>query len=155
GLYHLGIIEYAKHYATIPGLANLQTRFGASDPHLLLAAFVDRGPWAGAGWHLVDGLLVSLLVLELAARLAPAPPVMPSFTRRMAWLLIPATVVVVGSAVDYRLASPNLDLACFVLVAVGMLYLADCVEDAVHPVPAFTSVATLAAASSTRPLYWT
>lgn len=154
GLYHLGIIEYAKHYATIPGLANLQTRFGASDPHLLLAAFVDRGPWAGAGWHLVDGLLVSLLVLELAARLAPAPPVTPSFTRRVAWLLIPATVVVVGSAVDYRLASPNLDLACFVLVAVGMLYLAECVEDAFRSVPAFTSVATLAAASATRPLYW-
>jgi hypothetical protein len=154
GLYHLGIIEYAKHYATIPGLANLQTRFGASDPHLLLAALVDRGPWAGAGWHLVDGLLVSLLVLELATRLAPAPLVMPSFRRRVAWLLIPATVVVVGSAVDYRLASPNLDLACFVLVAVGMLYLTDCVEDGFRAVPAITCLATLAAAAATRPLYW-
>jgi hypothetical protein len=70
GLYHLGVIEYAKHYAAIPGLANLQTRFAASDPHLLLAAFVDRGPWSGAGWHLVDGFLVSLLVIELGSRLA-------------------------------------------------------------------------------------
>ena len=154
GLYHLGIIEYAEHYATIPGLANLQTRLAASDPHLLLAAFLDRGPWAGAGWHLVDGLLVSLLALELATRLARPAPALPSFTRRVAWLLIPATMVVVGSAVDYRLASPNLDLACFVLVAVGMLYLADCVENGVRATAAVTSVATLAAASATRPLFW-
>ena len=154
GLYHLGIIEYAEHYATIPGLANLQTRLAASDPHLLLAAFLDRGPWAGAGWHLVDGLLVTLLALELTTRLARPAPALPSFTRRVAWLLIPATMVVVGSAVDYRLASPNLDLACFVLVAVGMLYLADCVENGVRATAAVTSVATLAAASATRPLFW-
>ncbi len=154
GLYHLGIIEYAEHYATIPGLANLQTRLAASDPHLLLAAFLDRGPWAGAGWHLVDGLLVTLLALELTTRLARPAPALPSFTRRVAWLLIPATMVVVGSAVDYRLASPNLDLACFVLVAVGMLYLADCVENGVRATAAVTSVATLAAASATPPLFW-
>jgi hypothetical protein len=154
GLYHLGFIEYAKHYATVPGLANVQIRLGASDPHLLLAAFLDRGPWSGAGWHLVDGLLVSLLVLELASRLARPAPAAPSFTRRVAWLLIPATMVVVGAAVSYRLASPNLDLACFVLVVAGMLYLADCVENGVRATPAVTSVALLAAASATRPLFW-
>jgi hypothetical protein len=154
GLYHLNIIDYAERYATIPGLANLQTRLGASDPHLLLAAFLDRGPWAGAAWHLVDGLLVSLLVVELASRLGRRHDGPPSFTRRVAWLLIPATVVVIGANVTYRLSSPNLDLACYVLVVAGMLYLADCVENGVRPTAALASGGTLAAASATRPLYW-
>lgn len=153
GLYHLGLIEYAKRYATVAGLANLQTRFGASDPHLLLVSLLDRGPWAGGAWHLVDGLLVSLLLLEVAARLA-VPGRGPSFTRRLAALLVPATAVVVGVTISYRLSSPNLDLACFVLVAVGMLYLADCVENGLRAVPAATALAALAAASATRPLFW-
>ena len=51
-----------------------------------------------------------------------------SFTNRLALLLVPALAIVVVWRPDQRIASPNLDFAAFVLVAVGMLYLAEAVE---------------------------
>ena len=55
---------------------------------------------------------------------------------------------------EYRLSSPNLDLATYVLIVVGALYLAEWVEQGVQLIPAVTAVALFAAASATRPLYW-
>src|SRR5205807_1949317 len=106
GLYHLGLIHYAEHYSAIPGLANLQSRFGAGDGHLLLAAFLDHGPWAGAGPHLVNGLLAFLLSLELASRFffRPVAGGLASFTNRLALLLVPALVIVVVWRPDQRIA---------------------------------------------------
>jgi hypothetical protein len=156
GLYHLGVIHYAEHYSAIPGLANLQSRFGAGDGHLLLVAFLDHGPWAGAGPHLADGLLAMLLCIDLASRFAfrPLAGGLASFTNRLALLLVPALVIVVVWRPDQRIASPNLDFAAFVLVAVGMLYLAEAVERGFEATAVATSGAALAAASATRPLYW-
>src|SRR5207302_8300946 len=68
GLYHLSTVQYTLHYGTVPGLADLHTRLGAGDAHLLLVAFLSRGPWGGAAAHLANGLLVSLLFLDVAAR---------------------------------------------------------------------------------------
>jgi hypothetical protein len=152
GLYHLGAIRYALSYGTVPGLGNLQTRLGASDGQFLLVAFLHHGPWAGAAPHLVNGLLVSLLFVEIATRFVSGRR--GSFTRRLALLLAPAAIAVVGVGPAYRLASPNLDLAAFVLVAVGALYLAELVEDGARRAPALASLAAFAAAAVTRPLYW-
>ena len=44
GLYHLNLIDYAKRYAALPGLADLHVRLGAGDAHLLFVALLDRGP---------------------------------------------------------------------------------------------------------------
>jgi hypothetical protein len=157
GLYHLNVIEYAERYPTIPGLGNLATRLGAGDAHLLFVAFLDHGPWAGAGWHVANGLLVTMLFVELASRLGWREGLGPSpgFTRRMAMLLVPVTVIAIGATTPhYRLSSPNLDLAAFVLVAVGMLYLADCVENGFRATTAFTALSSLALAAATRPLFW-
>jgi hypothetical protein len=156
GLYHLGLIHYSEHYSAIPGLANLQSRFGAGDGHLLFVAFLDHGPWAGAGPHLADGLLAMLLCIELASRFAfrPVAGGLASFTNRMALLLVPALVIVVVWRPDQRIASPNLDFAAFVLVAVGLLYLAEAVERGFQATAVATSAAALATASATRPLYW-
>src|SRR3954471_768691 len=130
GLYHLGLIHYAEHYSAIPGLANLQSRFGAGDGPLLFVAFLDHGPWAGAGPHLADGLLGAMLCVELASRfvLRSSRAGLSLFTSRMALLLVPALAIVVVWRPDQRIASPNLDFAAFVLVAAGMLYLAEAVE---------------------------
>jgi hypothetical protein len=156
GLYHLGAIHYAEHYSAIPGLANLQSRFGAGDGHLLFVAFLDHGPWAGAGPHLADGLLAAMLCVELGSRflLRPIRGGLTSFTNRMALLLAPALVAVVVWRPDQRIASPNLDFAAFVLVVVGMLYLAEAVERGFRPPAVVAATASLAAASATRPLYW-
>lgn len=156
GLYHANVVEYTSRYAAIPGLGNLQSRLGAGDAHLVFLAFLGHGPWGAAASHLVNGLLVSMLFVDIASRfvLRREATLAPSFTRRMALLLAPATVTVVAIGINYRLASPNLDLAAFVLVAVGALYLAESVENGFLPAAALTSVATFAVAAATRPLYW-
>jgi hypothetical protein len=153
GLYHANLIAYAEKYAAIPGLANLHSRLGAGDAHLLLAAFLDRRPLAGAGPHLAGGLLLALLLLDVGLRLR-RPGNGPSFTRRLAALLVPATVVLVFTAPYQRVTSPNLDLAAFAAVAIGALYLAECVENQLLPEAALAATAALALASATRPLYW-
>ena len=155
GLYHADLISYAERYRTVLGLANLHERLGAGDVHLLLAAFLDQKPLAGAGPHLINGLLVALLFLEVGVRLLrPSPDGMPSFTRRLAVLLPPAAIALIGAAPEQRLTSPNLDLAAFTLVAAGLLYLADSVEAGFRAQSAVTATATLGLAAATRPLYW-
>jgi hypothetical protein len=154
GLYHFGVIGYALKYASIPGLGNLQVRLSAGDAHLLFVALLEHGPWANAGFHLADGLLVALLLVELCSRIGRPPGWQTSFTARMAMLLVPATVVVVGIRPTHRLSSPNLDLATYVLVVVGALYLAECVERGYRPTAIMGSTASFAVAAATRPLYW-
>ena len=154
GLYHLNLITYAEHYAAVPGLANLHIRLGAGDAHLLLAAFLDRSPVAGAGPHLVVGCSSSLLLLDVGLRLAPARHAEPSFSRRLAVLLVPAAIVLASLAPLQRLSSPNLDLGVVVAAVVGMLYLAECVERGFDPGAGLAAAAMLAVASATRPLYW-
>jgi hypothetical protein len=153
GLYHLGAIEYASDFGTVPGLGNLQTRLAGGSPQPLLVAFVDHGPWSDVGFRLVSGLLVSMLFLDIASRFGRGRST-PSFTRRVAVLLVPATVVVVGNDIDYRLSSPNLDLAAFVIAAAGSLYLAEAVEFPSRLTAAVTATATLGLAAAVRPLYW-
>ena len=154
GLYHSLAIEYSQKFATIPGLGNLQDRLGAGNAHFLLAALFGHGPWAGAGFVLVNGLLVAFLFLDVAARfVVPAGERESRFARRMAVLLVPAAVLTAGIGAA-RLSEPDLDLATFVLVSVGALYLAEAVDRGLEPTAAVTSTAALAAASVTRPLYW-
>jgi hypothetical protein len=156
GLYHLGIIRYAEHFAAIPGLANLHSRFGAADGHLLLVAFLDHGPWAGAAPQLVNGLLAAMLAVDLGSRFVRRGPAggLGSFAQRMALLLVP---VLVGGVVNrplHRISSPDLDFAALVLVLAGMLYLAEAVERGYAPTPVLAAGAALGTAAATRPLYW-
>ncbi len=156
GLYHLGLVRYAEHYAAIPGLANLQARFGAPDGHLLLVAFLDHGPWAGAAPHLADGLLAAMLAADLGSRFVfrPAAGWSASFANRMALLVAPAVLLAAANRPTHRISSPNLDFAAFVLVCVGMLYLAEAVESGFVPTPVVAAGAALGTAAATRPLYW-
>ena len=156
GLYHLNLIDYAKRYAALPGLADLHVRLGAGDAHLLFVALLDRGPLSGAGPHLADGLLASLLIFDLVRRFAfrPASAWFSSFTSTLALLLIPIVVIVAALRPTQRISSPNLDFAAFVLVVVGILYLAECVEDGFRAPAALGATAALATAAATRPLYW-
>jgi hypothetical protein len=156
GLYHLGIIRYAEHFAVIPGLANLHSRFGAADGHLLLVAFLDHGPWAGAAAHLVNGLLAAMLAVDLGSRFVRRGTArgLASFTRRMALLLVPVLVAGVVNRPAHLLSSPDLDFAAFVLVLAGVLHLAEAVERGYAPTPVLAAGAALGTAAATRPLYW-
>jgi hypothetical protein len=156
GFYHLGVVEYASSYPTVPGLGNLHDRLGAGISHLLVVSFLDVGPWAGAGVNLANGLLVAALLADACRRFAVrgtgSTPV--SFTTRFAVLIVPATVVLVAWMPNERLSSPSLDVAAFVLVLVGALYLVEVVERGFRPAPAATSLAAFATAATTRPLFW-
>jgi hypothetical protein len=156
GLYHLNAIDYALKYAAIPGLGNLHDRLGAGNAHLLFVAFLQHGPWSRTGYHLANGLLLSMLVVDVASRFAVRPETAraSSFSRRMALMLGPAALATAGASTAYRLASPNLDLAAFVLVAIGALYLAEAVERGLDPSAAVVSTAAFSMAGATRPLCW-
>ena len=70
GLYHADLIAYAEKYAAIPGLANLHSRLGAGDAHLLLGG-VSRPPPARRGRPTpCGGLLLALLLLDVSLRLS-------------------------------------------------------------------------------------
>jgi hypothetical protein len=151
GLYHAAAIEYASRFAAIPGLGNLHDRLGAGDAHFLFVALLDRGPWDLAGIHLANGVLVTMLLLEIAYRVAVSPRL--PFTTRAALLLVPATIVVIGTGSSYRLSSPNIDLACFIFVAAGSLQIAECVERGFDRTAAVASTTAFALAAVTRPLF--
>jgi hypothetical protein len=155
GLYHLGIVRYAATYPAIPGLANLHERLGADDPSLLFAALLSHGPWSGGAEHLVNGFLAALLFVEVGRRFVPSGKQRVSqFTGRVALLLFLATIVVIEISPSVRLSSLNLDFAAFIFVAVGLLYLAESIEDSPALAAAVTSIAMLSLAAVTRPLYW-
>ena len=153
GLYHLNVIEYAERFPAIPGLASLQIRLGASDPHLLIAAMLDQKPWAGAGFQLVTGMLEGMLFLDIACRFARRQQG-TTFTNRMAVLVGAGTALTIGISTQHWLAAPNLDTGALIVVSAGLLYLAETVERGFAFEPAFAATGALAAASATRPLYW-
>ncbi len=181
GLYHFGSIEYASHFPAIPGLGNLHGRLGAGNGHLLFVSFLGHGPFARFGYHVVNGLLAAMLLVDLSWRFARRAPIessnrneplcrrgvlgdeahsssiskrLPSFTARVALLLLPATLVAIVGGKGSRINNPDLDFAVFVLVVVGMLYLVECLEFGFRSTPAFVSTASLSLAATTRPLYW-
>ncbi len=163
GLYHLGIVRYAATYPTIPGLANLHEPLGYADPSLLFAALLSHGPWSGCANHLVNGFLAALLFAEVGLRFTPrAAHRVPRFTRRVALLLFLATIVitevpanfVINAGQPNRLNSLDIDFSAFIFAAVGLLYLAESIEESPMLLPALTSMAMLSLAALTRPLYW-
>jgi hypothetical protein len=156
GLYHFGSIEYASRFAAIPGLGNLHGRLGAGNGHLLLVSFVDHGPLAKLGFHILNGLLAAFLLVDLTGRFVryTSVPRLSSFTTRVALLLLPVLLVSIVGGKGSRINNPDLDFAAFVLVIVGMLYLVECLEFGFRATPALVAISSLSLAGTTRPLYW-
>jgi hypothetical protein len=156
GLYHLNLIDYARKYAALPGLADLHMRLGAGDAHLLFVALIDQGPLAGAAPHFADGLLAVLVLFDLGMRLAfrPLSTWLRSFSSTLGLLMVAAVLVMAAARPTHRISSPNLDFATFLLVLIGVLYLVECVEGGFSFPPAIVSACAFATAAATRPLYW-
>jgi hypothetical protein len=122
GLYHLGAVAYAGDYSAVPGLANLYFPLGYNNSLFPAAAFLGNGPWDGAGFRLLNGLLVLLVSLDLALRL---------LARRWTWgtfvLLVGIGTVYVPlvAIADFWVTSPTSDSAVLLLTLVATAYLAD------------------------------
>ena len=126
GLYHLGAIHYASEFPTIPGLANLYFAFGYGNAAFPLAAFLGNGPWGDEGFRLLNGLIVSLAVLDLLIRLRQRKITAGTY------ILIVGIVVSLVPLValsDYWVTSPSQDSTVMVVTVVSVAYLADAVAE--------------------------
>jgi len=127
GLYHLGAIKYASDYSTITGLANLYFPFGYNTSLYPLAAFLGNGPWGAEGFRLTNGLIVSLLVIDVVVRLFTAR----GNLRRLSigsWILLISTsigLVPLVALSDYWVTSPSSDAPVMLLTFAASAYLAD------------------------------
>jgi len=122
GLYHLGAIGYSAQFATIPGLSNLYGPLGYGTAEFPLAAVLGNGPWGSDGLRLLNGLIISMTVVDLLLR----------FTRRRVTVgrsieLVGAGALLVSmvALADYWVTSPTQDSAVFALTVVTVAFLAD------------------------------
>lgn len=118
GLYQIAAVKWASQYAIVPGLANLHLRFGFTSSITLLAATMNRGPWAGNGSHLLNGFfLLSLTAMVLRGALG----VLADGAQRRPdqWLLMFAAVAVVEWGLDIQASSYSTDIAPMVLCIVA------------------------------------
>lgn len=122
GLYHLGAIKYAGDYATIPGLANLYFPLGYNNSLFPIAALLGNGPWDGEGYRLVNGLIITMMLVDLAFRWTRGARTVGAYV-----LLVGAVVTLVPMVAlsDYWVTSPTSDSAVLALTMVVSAYLAD------------------------------
>ena len=126
GLYHLGAIAYGRDFAAIPGLANLYGPLGYSTLEFVWGSAFSSGPWGAEGFRLLNGLLMLLVLLDLALRLTGP-------RRRPGDFVLAAGVIVAWlpmiAMADYWVTSPTQDSAVLVLTVAASAYLADAVAD--------------------------
>lgn len=65
GLYHLPSVNWLKSYPIIPGLGNLFYPFAFNHSSFLYAAILDFGPWIHKSQHLANGLILSVLIIQI------------------------------------------------------------------------------------------
>jgi len=65
GLYHLTSISWLKSYPIVPGLGNLHGRLAFNNSYFLYAAILDFGPWIHRSQHLANGLILSVLIIQI------------------------------------------------------------------------------------------
>jgi len=124
GLYHLGAIEYARLFPTIPGLANVHSPLGYSTAEFPLAAILGAGPWGPEGLRLTNGLLMATLALDFALRAAERRRG-PGFAVLAVGLA--ASWVPLLALSDYWVTSPSQDTAALILSVAAAAYLSDAV----------------------------
>ena len=110
GLYHLGAVHYAAQYPTIPGLANLYFPFGYANAEFPMAALLESTPWAGEGFRLLNGLIITMVLADLVLRWAQRPRSAGGYA-----LLVSVTALLVPMVAlsDYWVTSPSQDSAVF------------------------------------------
>jgi hypothetical protein len=122
GLYHLGASKYAGDFATIPGLANLYFPFGYNASLFPAAAFLGNGPWDGQGFRLANGLVLVLVMTDLALRIMSGRLTIGT---RVLMVGVPVILIPMVALSDYWVTSPTTDSSVFALTIVAVAYLCD------------------------------
>lgn len=121
GLYGQPAVNWFVSYPVVPGLANLQERIGFNNSIFLFYAMLDHGFWHGRSNELVNGLLLSALLLQI---IWSGRRVLGRGTREAGTdlfdmvLLIPAMFIAIDPQF-YNIASAVTDPAVAVLMFVG------------------------------------
>jgi len=125
GLYHLGAIQYAAQYPTMPGLANLFFPLGYGTAEFPLAALLGNGPWGGEGYRLLNGLVIAMVGVDLVirSRNPRCGPGFPVLLVGTAALLVPMTALS-----DYWVTSPSQDSAVFAVTVAASACVAQAVS---------------------------
>jgi hypothetical protein len=116
--YHMTLVRWARNYAVVPGLANLDPLFGLNPASLLFAALLENGPGNGRSSHLANGFLVALLVLHVGST---AAGVLRQESRLETWqaagllLAYPAVLMIYApGALSVSTLSTDVSVAVFV-----------------------------------------
>jgi hypothetical protein len=119
GLYHLSAIGLAQEFVAIPGLANLHAPLGYANASFPMAAVLGATPWGPESYRLLNGLIITLVLIDLVIRWLDRRVGAGSYG-----LLAGAVVLVIPMVAlsDYWVTSPSQDAAVFaVTVAVSAL----------------------------------
>jgi hypothetical protein len=111
-MYHLNAVRWAREFAAIPGIANLERNIAFNNASHLLAAMLDVGPWHGRSQHLMSGLFLVALGLRAVLGLSRVLRGRDRVDDRFFALTLP---VVVGLAMRPEAASLSTDLPAAVL----------------------------------------
>lgn len=65
GLYGAPLVRWILTYPVVPGLANLNGRFGLNSSVFLCTAALSQGVWKGLGFHLFTGFLIAAIWFTL------------------------------------------------------------------------------------------
>jgi len=122
GLYHLGAIHYAAQYPTIPGLANLFFPFGYANAEFPMAALLESTPWAGEGFRLLNGLIITMVLGDLVLRWAKRRRGAGSFVMLVS---VTALLVPMIALSDYWVTSPSQDSAVFAVTLAAAVMVVD------------------------------
>ena len=115
-VYHLATIRWNTVHPVVPGLANLYIYFGLNQSYFLLGALLDQASWLPAGWPLLNGFLLALILAEAwVARRQTWRHKQTVAARRPAWLLVLLLPLLLKSGA-LHLSSPSPDLLVNVLI---------------------------------------
>ena len=151
GLYHMQVVEWARTYPAVPGVANVFGPLGFNNSNLLYVAMLDAGPWKGQAWHVANGVLVWMLgaqVITGAARLFGGD------AKRAAKSVcaLPVLAVVVNTALAGKVSSfattPSVSMVLLVVALRGYAVSLDVERPARDKAYDYFCMATLAAVAT-------
>ena len=119
GLYHLSAVAMARDFVAIPGLANLHAPLGYANASFPLAAALGVTPWGSESYRLLNGLIITVVFLDLVLRWLDRRMSAGSFGLLTGAVVLAVPMVALS---DYWATSPSQDAAIFaVVVAVSAM----------------------------------
>lgn len=142
GMYHQPAVAWANAWPVVPGLANLHGRLGFNSGALLAGAAMDLGPLDGRSLHVANGVLVSMLLVEISLAIGA---LRQGSTRAFDAYTVALTPAVVHAVVRQDVRSLSTDAAVAILLLVTIRALVSLLEARDRRLGDVAAVALLAA----------